>query len=92
MVGSVCLSVTQHLECLFVSKSVPHSKQAAKVRMFVWISLKMLHCRARALPPLYGHALVGHFYSATSTGPGAEEKAVQISSSLYHNQTALVTE
>ena len=28
-------------------------------------SLKMLRCRARALPSLYGYAAVVHFYSAT---------------------------
>ena len=55
------------LERLFVSQWVPHTQRAAKVRMFVWFSLKMLRCRARALPSLYGYALVGHFYSATCT-------------------------
>ena len=40
------------LERLFVSQSVPHTQRAAKVRKFVWFSLKMLRCRARALPSL----------------------------------------
>ena len=44
------------LERLFVSQSVPHTQRAAKVRNFVWFSLKMLRCRARALPSLYGYA------------------------------------
>ena len=70
VVGSVCLCVCpllniSPLERLFVSQSVPHTQQAAKVRNFVWFSLKMLRCRARALPSLYSYALVGHFYSAT---------------------------
>ena len=34
---------------------------------FVRISLKILCCRAGALPSLYGYALVGHFYSAKCT-------------------------
>ena len=53
------------LKRLFVSQSVLHTQRAAKVRNFVWFSMKMLRCRARALPSLYGYALVGHFYSAT---------------------------
>ena len=66
----VCLCVCpllniSPLERLFVSQSVPHTQRAAKVRTFVWFSLKMLRCRARVLPSLYGYALVGHFYSAT---------------------------
>ena len=70
VVGSVCLCVCplrniSPLERLFVSQSVPHTQRAAKVKNFVWFSLKMLRCRARVLPSLYGYALVGHFYSAT---------------------------
>ena len=41
------------------------TQRAAKIRNFVWFSLKMLRCRARGLPSLHGYALVGHFYSAT---------------------------
>ena len=72
VVGSVCLCVCpllniSPLERLFVSHSVPHTQRAAKVRNFVWFSLKMLRCRARELPSLYGYALVGHVYSATYT-------------------------
>ena len=66
VVGSVCpLLNISPLERLLVSQSVPHTQRAAKVRYFVWFSLKMLRCRARALPSLYGYAAVGHFYSAT---------------------------
>ena len=55
VVGSVCLCVCpllniSPLERLFVSQSVPHTQRAAKVRNVVWFSLKMLRCRARALP------------------------------------------
>ena len=71
VVGSVCLCVCpllniSPLERLFVSQSVPHTQRAAKVRNFVWFSLKMLRCRARTLLSLYGYALVGHFYSVTT--------------------------
>ena len=67
VVGSVCVSVTQHLTsrtfaCLTISTTY---STGCEVRNFVWFSLKMLRCRARALPSLYGYALVGHFYSAT---------------------------
>ena len=36
-------------------------------RLFVSQSVLHTERAARALPSLYGHALVGHFYSATST-------------------------
>ena len=70
MVDSVCVCVSlllniSPLERLFVSQSVPHTQRAAKVRKVVWFSLKMLRCRARVLPSLYGYALVGHFSSVT---------------------------
>ena len=68
VVGSVvCVSVLNisPLERLFVLQSVPHTQRAAKVRIFVWFSLKMLRSRARALPSLYGHVVVGYFYSTT---------------------------
>ena len=52
------------LERLFVSQSVPHTQRTATIRKLVWFSLKMLRCRARALP---SYALVGHFYSASCT-------------------------
>ena len=62
--GSGPLLNISPLERLSVSQSVPHTQRAAKV---VWFSLKMLRCRARALPSLYSYVLVGHFYSATYT-------------------------
>ena len=56
---SVCLSVCLLLSisllgCLFVPETIPSTQQATKVRKYVGFSLKMLRCRARALPPLYG--------------------------------------
>ena len=50
---SVCLSVTP-LERLFVLKTLSHTQRATKVKKFVGFSLKMLRCKARAVPALYG--------------------------------------
>ena len=50
---SVCLSVTP-LERLFVLKTLSRTQQATKVKIFVGFSLKMLRCKARAVPALYG--------------------------------------
>ena len=63
------MSVTQHLTsrtfvCLAIGTTYSTGSEGLN---FVWFSLKMLRCRARALPSLYGYALVGHFYSATCT-------------------------
>ena len=69
VVGSVCVCPLLNispLERLFVTQSVPHTQRAAKVRNFVWFSLKMLRCRARALPSLYGYASDTDSSSATS--------------------------
>ncbi|CAI8041834.1 hypothetical protein GBAR_LOCUS23219 [Geodia barretti] len=42
------------LERLFVPETIPSTQRVTKVRKYVGFSLKMLRCRARALPPLYG--------------------------------------
>ena len=53
VVMSVCLSVTS-LERLFVLKTLSRTQRATKVKIFVGFSLKMLRCKARAVPALYG--------------------------------------
>ena len=60
-VGSVCVCVCvclllyiSPLERLFVPETIPSTQRAMKVRKFVGVSLKMLRCKARALPALYG--------------------------------------
>ena len=42
------------LERLFVLKTIPRTQRATKVKKFVGFSLKMLRCKARAVPALYG--------------------------------------
>ena len=53
VVMSVCLSVTP-LERLFVLKTLSRTQRATKVKTIVGFSLKMLRCKARAVPALYG--------------------------------------
>ena len=53
VVMSVCLSVTP-LERLFVLKTLSRTQRATKVKTIVGVSLKMLRCKARAVPALYG--------------------------------------
>ena len=59
VVGFACLSVClllyiSLLECLFASQMIRPTQRAMKVRTFVGFSLKILRCKARALPALYG--------------------------------------
>ena len=63
VVGFVCLSVClsvclllyiSPLERLFVPETLPSTQRATKVRKFVGFSLKVLRCKAGALPALYG--------------------------------------
>ena len=55
VVGFVCLLLyISPLERLFVPETIPSTQRAMKVRKFVGFSLKMLRCKARALPALYG--------------------------------------
>ena len=56
---SVCLFVCplvniSLLERLFVLKTLSHTQRATKVKKYVGFSLKMLRCKARAVPALYG--------------------------------------
>ena len=58
-IGSVCLSVCplshiSPMERLFVLKTQSRTQRATKVKKFVGFSLKMLRCKARAVPALYG--------------------------------------
>ena len=46
-VGSICLSVRLSVKS--------HVTSGAKVKKFVWFSLKTLRCRDTALPALYGY-------------------------------------
>ena len=57
---SVCLCVCllchiSPLEHLFVLKSKSRTQQATKVKKFVGIFLKLLHCEDPALPTMYGY-------------------------------------
>ena len=53
VVRSVCLlSHISPLEHLFVLKILSHTQQSTEVKKFVGFSLKPLHCRDPALPPL----------------------------------------
>ena len=59
VVGSVCVSVCllshiSPMERLFVLKTLSRTQRATKVKKFVGFSLKMLRCKARAVPALYG--------------------------------------
>ena len=63
VVGSVCLCVCvsvcllshiSPMERLFVLKTLSRTQRATKVKIFVGFSLKMLRCKARAVPALYG--------------------------------------
>ena len=63
VVMSVCLSVClcvcplshiSPMERLFVLKTLSRTQRATKVKKFVGFSLKMLRCKARAVPALYG--------------------------------------
>ena len=55
VVGSVCLlSHISPMERLFVLKTLSRTQWATKVKKFVGFSLKMLRCKARAVPALYG--------------------------------------
>ena len=63
VVGSVCLCVCvsvcllshiSPMERLFVLKTLSRTQRATKVKKFVGFSLKMLRCKARAVPALYG--------------------------------------
>ena len=55
VVGSVCpLSHISPMERLFVLKTLSRTQPATKVKKFVGFSLKMLRCKARAVPALYG--------------------------------------
>ena len=61
----VCLlSYISPLECLFVLKLLSRTQQATGIKKFVGFSLKLLHCRAMALPALYGYRAVSHFLTA----------------------------
>ena len=52
---SVCPLVNiSLLERLFVLKTLSHTQRATKVKKYVRFSLKMLRCKARAVPALYG--------------------------------------
>ena len=63
VVGSVCpLSHISPMERLFVLKTLSRTQLATKVKKFVGFSLKPLHCRDPALPPLYGHAYSRPFF------------------------------
>ena len=54
-IGSVCLlSHISPMERLFVLKTLSRTQRATKVKKFVGFSLKMLRCKARAVPALYG--------------------------------------
>ena len=54
-VVSVCLlSHISPMERLFVLKTLSRTQRATKVKTFVGFSLKMLRCKARAVPALYG--------------------------------------
>ena len=52
VVGSVCVSVNQHLtsRASFRPKIISCTQQAMKVEKFLWISLKQLRCRDTLLP------------------------------------------
>ena len=55
VVGSVCLlSHISPMERLFVLKTRSRTQRATNVKKFVGFSLKMLRCKARAVPALYG--------------------------------------
>ena len=51
---SVCPCDISLLERLFVLKTLSHTQRVAKVKKYVGFSLKMLRCKARAVPALYG--------------------------------------
>ena len=48
------LSHISPMERLFVLKTLSRTQRARKVKIFVGFSLKMLRCKARAVPALYG--------------------------------------
>ena len=59
VVGSVCvcvclLSHISPMERLFVLKTLSRTQRATKVKKYLGFSLKMLRCKARAVPALYG--------------------------------------
>ena len=66
----VCPSVKPHLTSgvsvrpeIDVTYIYVYTPQAMKVKIFVWISLKLLHCGDTTLPPLYGYPCSPPFYS-----------------------------
>ena len=63
----VCLlSQISLLERLFVLKTLLRTQWATKVKKFVGFSLKPLHCRDPALPPLTAVHSGGHFHAKST--------------------------
>jgi len=63
--GLVGLSVNHYLTSgvyMFILKRISRTQQDRKVKLFVWISLKPLHCRDTPLLPLYGYSCVRPFW------------------------------
>ena len=84
VVGSVCVSVCllsqiSPLEHLFALKILSHTQQTMKVIIFVAFSLKPLHCRDPAFPPL----------RAIRTGIHFPMESTHVHYSIYHVVSSL---
>ena len=92
----LAVSATQHLTSrtfVRLAMGTTNSTGNESQNFFVVFS-EMLRCRARALPSLYGYALVGHFYSATYTRVRVtiDAHAQYTVSAIYFEKTPRVCE
>ena len=64
VVGSVCLSMLQPLDCLFVPETIPSTAQVTTISLIQPFILNMLRCRDLSAATIVRIQTVGHFYSA----------------------------